>query len=283
MICLTGDIHHQSLNTGNQQHCEHTEVRTAQLYLELLRDAGVKVTFFISGKAFAEQWDELRPICSEPLVELGGHTWSCFEPALWHRFWNKALGSYNGPAWYQRLDVQRTIRIIRRKAGRTIRSWRNHMYMHGPFTDRILAEQGIRVCSDQVVAGAAGPAWNAAGILDVPINIIPDHEHLYHAERTPAWVEAWRRRYRWSDAFGSDSYHIDQWTEIVLEQLHEREERGELSTLIIHPITMYLCDRFGGFRRILDFLADRETVHFSDVLARAEREQGVGRRMPDEA
>ena len=29
MICLTGDLHHQSLGTGNQQHCDETEVKLA--------------------------------------------------------------------------------------------------------------------------------------------------------------------------------------------------------------------------------------------------------------
>jgi len=273
MICLTGDLHHQSLGTGNQQHCDITELQTARRYLDLVRAAGVKVTFFVTGRAVAEEWADLRPICNDPLVEIGGHTYGCFEPALFYRVSKKLLGSYNGPPFVERLDVLRTIDVIRRRTGRTIRLWRNHMYMHGPWTNGVLARSGIVACSDAVRAAATGPRWTPEGILEVPINIIPDHEHLYHAERTHEWVAAWLRRYRWSDDFGPESYTIEAWTELVLEQLRRKEEAGALSTLIVHPITMYLCDRFRGIERILEYVSTRTTVHMSEVYEAAVRER----------
>jgi peptidoglycan/xylan/chitin deacetylase (PgdA/CDA1 family) len=266
MICLTGDLHHQSLRTGNQQHCEISEVAVAARYLRMLEEARVNVTFFVSGLTFVEQWPELRPLCESERVEIGGHNWSCLTPALFHRASQKLLGSYNGPEFVQRRDAERTIAVARSRAGRTIRAFRNHMYMHGPFTERALAAAGIRVCSDGVAARSRGPERHATGIYNVPINVIPDHEHLYHAERTPAWVSRWQRRYRWSDDFGPGSYHVEEWTELVLEGLRRNEERGAVSTMIIHPITLYLCDRFRSFRRILDHLAARPTVLMSDLL-----------------
>lgn len=265
MICLTGDLHHMALRTGNQRHCDISEMQTAIRFLDLLQDAGVKVTFFVSGRSFVDEWEETRQVAEHPLVELGGHNWSCLTPALWHRFWNKAIGSYNGPAWYQRLDARRTIDVILRRTGRTIRLWRNHMYMHGPHTERVLWECGIRLVSDGVSRDATGPVRHETGILNFPINVIPDHEHLYHAERTPQWVEEWQRRYHWSDDFGPDSYPIDEWVDRALECLRHNEERGAVSNMIIHPITMYLCDGFQGFGRILEFLADHETVHLGDL------------------
>lgn len=269
MICLTGDLHHASLRTGNQRHCDLTEVQVARLYLKMLEEARVPVTFFISGKCFVEEWPDLRPVVEHPLVEVGGHNWSCLTPAWWHRFWNKAIGSYNGPPWYQRLDAERTIRVIAEATGRPVRLWRNHMYMHGPWTEEVLAGLGIHLISDGVRRDAVGPIRHPTGVFNFPINVLPDHEHLYHAERTPEWVERWRRRYRWSDDFGSDSYFIDEWTDRVLDCLRRNEERGALSNMIIHPITMYLCDGFWGFRRILGYLASRETVHLGEVLDRA--------------
>ncbi|GAB4455783.1 MAG: hypothetical protein OHK0029_12450 [Armatimonadaceae bacterium] len=259
-ICLTGDLHHTSLQTGNQQHSDITELQTAQRYLAMLAEANVKVTFFISGKCFAEEWNDTRVLCESPLVEVGGHNWDCFEPVLFHRISKKLLNSYNGPSWYQRRDCRKTMNIIRQKTGRTIRVWRNHMYMHGCFTESVLASCGIAVCSDSVKKNGNGLEWHEAGIYNFPINIIPDHEHLYHAERTPEWVDWWVKRYRWSDEFGSESYYIEEWVEKVLEGLHQNEECGVVSNLIIHPITMYLCDRFRGFEKILDFLAERETI-----------------------
>lgn len=263
MICLTGDIHHMSLGTGNQAHCDITEVDVARRYLDMLKEAGVNVTLFITGKCFAEEWETTRFLCETPLVEVGGHNYSAFKPELWHRVSKKITGSYNGPAWYQRRDAVKTIDIIRNKTGRTIRCWRNHMYMHGPFTETVLAGCGIGVCSDGVVRDSKGPSRHATGLLNFPLNVMPDHEHLYHAERTPEWVEHWVKRYNWSDDYGPQSYHIEEWTDRVLEELKQHEEHCIVSNMIIHPITLYLCDRLASFQRILAFLAAHETVHMS--------------------
>jgi len=266
VICLTGDLHHASLKTGNQLHADDSEVRIAGRFLKMLEKRNLKVTFFVSGRAFDEEWDDLQWICEHPLVEIGGHNYSCFTPVIWHRFWKKVIGSYNGPRWYQRLDTLRTIRAARRRTGKTLRLWRNHMYMHGPYTEEVLAGCGMRACSDGVCADAVGPVWHPAGIYNFHLNVIPDHEHIYHAERTPEWVARWQARYNWSDDFGPDSYYVDEWTDIVLECLRKNEERGAISNMIIHPITLYLADRFESVHRILDYLEERGTVHMSEVL-----------------
>lgn len=270
MICLTGDIHHMSLRTGNQAHCDITEIQVARRYLDMLTEAGVNVTFFVSGKCFEEEWEDLRPICEHPLVEIGGHGYSCFQPALWHRVWKKIDGSYNGPAWYQRRDAQRTIDLIQRKCGTRIRCWRNHMYMHGPFTERVLKASGIYIISDGVKRASNGPIRHPSGIYNFPLNVMPDHEHLYHAERTPEWVAWWVKRYHWSDDYGTESYYVEEWTERVLEELRLHEAAGILSNMLIHPITLYLCDRLKSFERILAFLSEHKTRFMGEVYDMAE-------------
>lgn len=271
MICLTGDIHHASLGTPNQKHCDVSEVETAARYLHLLQERGIRVTFFISGKTFLQEWPRLKSIVSHPLVEVGGHNWSCFTPVLVHRICKKVVGSYNGPSWLQLRDAEETIDIAGRRSGKRILAWRNHMYMHGPSTERILARAGIEVCSDGVKRACRGPEWHPDGIWNFPINVMPDHEHIYHAERTPEWVEKWRKRYRWSDDFGADSYPVEEWADRVLAGIAHNEARGAVSNLIVHPITMYLCDRFAAIRRVLDYVKDRETLHISQVVALARR------------
>ncbi len=265
MICLTSDIHHMSLGTGNQAHCDMTEVQVAQRFLKMLEEANIKATFFITGKCFAQEWDDVKPLCEHPLVEIGGHNYSAFKPDLWHRAWKKINGSYNGPLWYQRWDARRTVDIIRQKTGKTIECWRNHMYMHGPFTERALSDCGIKICSDGVKRDSNGPIQHPTGILNFPLNVMPDHEHLYHAERTPEWVDWWVKRYNWSDDYGPQSYYMEEWTDLVLEELRQHEEGGVLSNMLIHPITLYLCDGFQSFERILEFLSTHETIHMGTV------------------
>ena len=280
MICLAGDIHHASLKTGNQSHCDITEIQVAQRYLNMLEEANVKATFFISGKCFEEEWRDVKPLCDNPLIEVAGHGYNCFKPDLWHRCWNKINGSYNGPQWYQRRDARKTIDIIYQKTGKTITSWRNHMYMHGPFTEQVLHDCGIKICSDGVQRDTNGPIAHSSGILNFPLNIMPDHEHLYHAERTPEWVDQWVKRYNWSDDYGSASYQIEEWTDGVLAELHEHEEKGIISNMIIHPITLYLCDRLNSFEKILEFLAAHKTVHMNELCdstgtAQVKEKQGL--------
>jgi hypothetical protein len=269
MIVLSADIHHSSLGTGNQAHSDLSEVQTALDFAQLLTEYGVKATYFISGKAFLEEGPALVPIVNNPLIEIGGHNWDCFEPQLWHRFWNKALGSYNGPAWYQKRDLQKTIAIIEDQTGRKITSWRNHMYKHGPYTEALLKAAGILICSDGVRKDSNGPELHPTGIYNFPLNIIPDHEHLYHAERTPEWVDQWVKRYHWSDDFGSESYSIEVWTDMVLEQLKANEARGVISNLILHPITMYLCDQYASAQRILAYIATRPQMTMSAMAQAA--------------
>ena len=54
----------------------------------------------------------------------------------------------------------------------------------------------------------------------------------------------------------------------MLADLRRNEERGAISNLIVHPITMYLCDRFAGATRILDFIAKRRSARMTEVLDR---------------
>ena len=106
-----------------------------------------------------------------------------------------------------------------------IRLWRNHMYMHGPYTEEVLSSCGIECCSDGVRAASDGPVLHRTGLWNFPLNVIPDHEHIYHAERTPEWVRRWQKRYDWSDDFGPDSYYVDEWVDRVLEGLERNEAR----------------------------------------------------------
>jgi len=266
MICLTGDLHHMSLNTLNQQHCEITEMKTAVLFLELLEKFDIKTTFFITGKSFEEEFEDVSKIVFNPLVEVGGHNYNAFENEFFHRVWNKLTKNYNGPKWYQTYDVKKTKKIIYDMTGKDIIVWRNHMYMHGYNTEEVLFKQGIKICSDGVKKDSHSLLKHNTGLYNLPINIIPDHEHLIHAERTPQWIDKWQKRYNWKDDFGADSYYIEQWAQMVLNQIQDNEKNGRLSNIIIHPITMYLCDKFQKITEILQYISQCETIHMSELL-----------------
>ncbi len=76
MICLTGDVYNTSLMT-NDQKCiadpDLTEIQITRMYVELLEKYDVRCTLYICGRAFTEEWDDLKPMAAHPLVEIGGN------------------------------------------------------------------------------------------------------------------------------------------------------------------------------------------------------------------
>ena len=82
------------------------------------------------------------------------------------------------------------------------------------------------------------------------------------------------KRYNWSDDFGSESYYIEEWSDLVIEQIRENEKNNRLSNLIIHPITMYLCDEFKSFEKILNEIQKYEVVNFSDIYNQKRKIKG---------
>ena len=150
------------------------------------------------------------------------------------------------------------------------------MYMHGPFTEEVLTSCGIKICSDGVKRVGTGGEWHPTGLLNFPLNVMPDHEHLYHAERTPEWVAWWQRRYHWSDDYGPESYYIDEWTDRVVEELSQHEAAGLVSNMLIHPITLYLCDRFRSFERLLEKISTTQTIHMSELYQQELAKKKVG-------
>ena len=269
-MILSCDIHHQSLGTENQKYSDRSELECAYDFFKMCEERKIKSTFFFSGLAFKEDWNEkFEEICSSDLVEIGGHNWDCFSNTLIHRLFNKVIGSYNGTISMQKRDCERTKEMCLLRTGREIETWRNHMYMHGPNTNQALGESGIIVCSDGVDRHSQGFSYDGS-IYSLPINTIPDHEHLYHAERTEEWVENWIKRYNWQDDFRSQSYYIKEWTEIYLKNLSRMQVDKRLPVSIIHPITMYLADKYKSIETILDVIQKSKTVSILEALYEAE-------------
>ena len=266
MICLTIDVHQQTLGTGNQKHSDRGELRCAQDFLELCEERKIPFTMFTAGRCLTDQLDEMAPFFNNNLVELGGHTWDCYQPELVHRIYNKlhkivwGCANFKGPSFYERRDIQKTIDIIEQHSGQKVRCWRNHQYVTGPNTHSLLAKAGVLLCSDDYEPG--GQAQVSGGITTVPITILPDHEHLYHAERTVEWVAWWQKRYNRD----TPSYFIDEWTKRVIKQIDDSEKRGVTSVLLIHPITMYLCDKYKHLNSLLDRIALADTDQIGNVF-----------------
>lgn len=267
MLCVTGDLHHMSLGTNEQNFLPpgKTEIETGFHYLNIAEKYGIKTTLFITGKCFQEEWKQVKTLLHFQLNEIGGHTFNAFSPKLPYRIFNKLFGSFNGPKFVQRWDIQRTIDIIYENTGRKITSWRNHAYMHDHHTNNLLFTQNIQVTSDCVDPLIIKPYRESNGITVLPLNVIPDHEHLLHAHRTERLQNYIHTKYGWSDKFGWKAFPPKDWLKLVIRDVEKIENQDGIATVLMHPLCMFSADNFTIFEEFCRFASHRTTIFASEA------------------
>lgn len=252
-VCLTGDVHHMSLETRDQAHMDGTEMQAAVEYARIADDHGLPVTLFVTGKALREEPDRARTLAAMDHVELGGHNYYAFSTPV-HKLWRGLTGSWNGPRPFQAWEIRRTLATFA-DFGVDVRSWRDHAYRHDGNTADLLARYGVTHFSDTVEP--SGEVRDEDGLRVVPINTPPDHEHVYHAFRTREFVAD----DDFEGPFGADSTPVDEWVEWVLDCVTD----VETATVLAHPACMRLADEFGSFEILCERLSAGERSFVSEV------------------
>jgi len=272
MICLTGDVHHDSLVTNEQiflkeQGRDVSEVDVTVEYVRLCEKYNVKCTLYTTGRTLAEQWDQFRPIAESGFVEVGGHTYGGLPRSPFSRAWASLTGGISvshgqshGSYAKQKRDAQRMVEVARERLGRDIVSWRSHGLVRDENTCRILDELGIRFISDEIDWDALRPRRLPEGLVSHPLNVIMDHDHIYHAHRTADYVEKLKKKWTFHDDPTMESYTIHEWGAMVEKQAQAIEEKGGLATLLLHPLCMFAADEFRTFERLLAVFARSQTV-----------------------
>ena len=282
MICLTGDIHHLSLRINEQAFLPagESEVGVAVHYLRLLEEFGVKATFYVTGRTLDEEWEAFQPIAESPLVEIGGHTYAGLPRSRWSALRARLTGrptvshaSSHGSYRRQFRDTLRMVDVVRRRTGRRVVSWRSHGLVRDRHTDGILARCGIRFISDELSWDKLLPERTQAGLVSLPLNVIMDHDHLYHAHRTREYVERQKARWTFTQDPTRESYPIQEWAEMVVRQVSAIEARGGLATVLMHPLCMFVADEFRTARRLLELFARSRCLWASEA---AELAPGAG-------
>ena len=122
-------------------------------------------------------------------------------------------------------------------------------------TELPLRERGTTVGPDARVT-------RRAGLTVVPINTPPDHEHIYHAFRTPEFVSD----DDFEGPFGSESVPPDEWLEWVRDSIERRREDDQPATVLAHPACMRLADNFEAFAKLCETVGD-DAVPLTAVTA----------------
>jgi hypothetical protein len=245
-VVLTGDVHHP-IPSADRRHAAESESELAVEYARIAARHGLDVTLFVTGRAAARDLEDLRPLLSMENVEIGGHGWDAFYPQLRYRVLRRLSGSPQGPRLYQRhWTIGRTSATLERLTGRPVRSWRNHAYLHDAHTPHLLAEAGIVVWSDEVDLESPGPYRHRSGIAVLPMNTLPDHEHLFHGDLTPEAL---------GDSSGRDVYPPDEWCDRVCDRTAAIVQAGGTATILAHPLCMKVADDWASFERLCSFVA----------------------------
>jgi hypothetical protein len=251
-VVLTGDVH-QFIPSSDRRHASETESELAVEYARIAEVHGLKVTLFFTGRALREDAAHARPLLSMENVEIGGHGWDAFRPSWLYGPLRRVSGSSHGSAWWQRATIKRTCAVMKSFAGSPPRSWRNHAYVHDGNTARLLAEAGIVAWSDEVDLGRERPYVHDTGLAVLPINTLPDHENLYHGDRTP-------------EALGdTPSLYPADWRARVVEAVDATLEHGGLATILAHPLCMKVADGWETFETLCAELAGRPTLFAAEA------------------
>lgn len=269
MICLTGDVHHTSLRINDSRFIPDpgdTEIKIARRYMELMEKYGVKVTLYICGKSFTEEWDDLKPTATHPLVEIGGHGYRSRQPRRFFDWYGRRTGNWNGPRWFQAWDIRKSLEVCEERTGYRFVSWRAHSYKVDPNTYPLLAKYGVKVVSDDIRARNLWPERICNGLVSHPMNVIPDHDHLYHAHRTREFVERANKSGYGADEFGAVSYTAEEWGRRVIARTMEIEQMGGITTILAHPLCHYLADRFKTLETLLEAFRGIKMIWARDVL-----------------
>lgn len=262
MICLTGDVHHSALRSNDLPYCKSTEIDAAWEYSRIANNFGLKVTLFCTGLCAKEAPELLKRLAKMNNVEIGGHNYFAFKPRMPFKLYYRLRGLKNGPYLFQAWEVRRTRRVLKEVTGSEIISWRDHGYRQDRNTRKILTTNGVRYCSDSLSNDRGQPKWND-GVIDVPINTIPDHDYVYHGGRQPGSFDEEPLR---NSVFKTGAMAPADWLEKVKGQIIRIEEYGGVATILAHPACMEVMDDFKTFRKLCSFLSKFHSVKMNEII-----------------
>lgn len=275
MLFLTGDIHHMSLKTDDQKFLKESEAKLAVKYVKIAQNYGLKVTLFITGKTFREESRSIKRLLKYDNLEIGGHTWNGFRPLIFHYFLEIFFGSFCGPYVFQQFDIKKTLQIIKKTTGVPCLSWRGHELKCDKNTEKILIKNGVKILSSKLDPQGR-IRKTKTGLIDVPINIIPDHSYILHAavRGNNFLQESWKKkikkffRKKTKPTFGNKLYEAKEWLEKVKRDIVIKLKENGYALLLLHPACMEIIDGMETFESLCQFIKNKgiKTYFLKDVL-----------------
>lgn len=261
MICLTGDVHHSGLNSDDRQFCKGSEIDAAYRMAEIAADSGIPLTLFFTGKCAIESPEKMNTLGRLPHIEIGGHNYFAFKPRKLFDFNYKMTGLKNGPYLFQWWEVGHTKRVLEKTCDVEVVSWRDHAYRHDRNTRKILRRHNIMYFSDKLSKDGGQPEWND-GVIDVPINTLPDHDYVFHGSRQPDTIDP---AVLLRTHFATLPMTKEDWLNRIIRETREIAKTKGLATILTHPACMEVFDDFKTFKKLCTHLQSFECIKMSEI------------------
>jgi hypothetical protein len=263
-----------------------TELQAASEISRLADTHGIPVTFFVSGRAAAQEPQLTKALAERDSVRIGGHTYRSLRPTWLHLLFDRVTGSFYGPRIFQKYDIDRTLTTLEEISGRPVRSWRTHSFQGDETTLEVLARSSVTHVSERV-GPSSGERRTRNELTRIPVNTPPDYDHLYRGWFKPTNVERdlevrdqlFRAPAAYSSlagakrlaievtkkitgfqpprkAFGERWMHPPAYRRWLLGEVERRLDTVGFATVLLHPATMMLADELETADQLLRQLSE---------------------------
>lgn len=220
--------------------------------VEITEEYSIPVTLFFTGKCVKERPDIIKKIAAKSNVEIGGHNYFAFKPRFPFEMYQKIRKLKNGPYMLQLWEVKKTKNIFKKKCNVEISSWRDHAYRHDSNTRKILKRNNIKYFSD-VLSKSGGQPKRNQGVIDLPINTLPDHDYVIHGARQLDTVNLEKLL---KTHFETSLISKEEWLKRIFKEVEKITSQNGVATILTHPACMEVFDGFKTFKKLCDFLKD---------------------------
>jgi hypothetical protein len=264
-VVLTGDVHQTDFRISKEQGLyDGTESLAAVEYSNIVREFGLRATLFYSGLTFVESQSHVEIVANNPAIEIGGHTYNCYQPKLIYKLWGRLTGDGNGPYIVQKYDIKKTVQAAF-NLGINLKSWRNHSYRFDRYTDQLLFDNGFTHVSNDVNPKSkiyCSPSVLNGKLIRVGVNVWPDHEHLVHGNVT---VNSIYKRNLVRSGFQNVVFEPDQWVDAVISMTEQHLNAGRNAIILVHPGCMKTLGNWELFRQLCGRLAHLNSSNLKDI------------------
>lgn len=185
--------------------------------------------------------------------------------------------------------------MIEDKTGKKCLSWRGHAYKGGSVTEELLVKHGVKIISNEVGAEAKVRKLKN-GLISLPINTLPDHEHIYHGHKTREFVERdlfirengpfsifslrpprsrrdWKRAFfelikkipRLDPGYSREYFSHQEWFDIIQDDIQKGLKQQGFKTILAHPLCMEIMDGMQSFESLCKFLNTFDSFFVSEI------------------